>query len=120
MIDMPLHFILEGKIAKPTDFLTWAMWYETADRTVARTEIDNVVVSTVFFGLDFSFGSEEVPELFETMGRGAGRFQSALRDLGAGRRAARKICRDGQGRNGRSHARRRNHRLKQKSVSESG
>lgn len=62
-----MHYILDGKIAKPTDFLTWAMWYESANRTVARTEIDNVIVSTVFFGLDFSFGSEDVPELFETM-----------------------------------------------------
>jgi hypothetical protein len=67
MMPVPMHFILEGKIAKPTDFLTWAMWYSRADRTVARTEIGDVIVSTVFFGLDFSFGSENVPALFETM-----------------------------------------------------
>lgn len=67
MTELPLHYILEGKIAKPTDVLTWAMWYRTANRTVARTEINNVIVSTVFFGLDFSFGQEDVPKLFETM-----------------------------------------------------
>jgi hypothetical protein len=67
MFEIPMHYILEGKVAKPTDFLTWAMWYGSADRTVARTEIENVIVSTVFFGLDFSFGTETVPELFETM-----------------------------------------------------
>ena len=67
MTPLPMHFILEGKIAKPTDFLTWALWYGRADRTVARTQIDKIIVSTVFFGLDFSLGSESVPELFETM-----------------------------------------------------
>lgn len=67
MNEIPIHYILEGKLAKPTDFLTWAMWYENADRTVAQTILDNIIVSTVFFGLDFSFGKEIVPELFETM-----------------------------------------------------
>ena len=67
MIPLPVHYILEGKNIKAVDFLTWAMWYESAERTIARTEVGNVIVSTVFFGLDFSFGSENVPELFETM-----------------------------------------------------
>lgn len=67
LFDLPIHYILEEKLAKPVDFLTWAMWYQNADRTVARTDIDNVIVSTVFLGLDFSFGSENIPELFETM-----------------------------------------------------
>lgn len=67
MIDRAVHYILEGKSTRQTDFLTWAMWYERADRTVARTEIDNIIVSTVFFGLDFSLGGENVPMLFETM-----------------------------------------------------
>lgn len=67
MLDLPIHYILEGKIAKRVDFLTWAMWYQRADRTVAKTEVDDVTVSTVFFGLDFAWGEEDVPELFETM-----------------------------------------------------
>jgi hypothetical protein len=67
MTDRAIHYILEGKTTKQTDFLTWAMWYERADRTVARTEINNIIVSTVFFGLDFSLGDENVPMLFETM-----------------------------------------------------
>ena len=67
MFDLPNHYILEDKTVKQVDFLTWIMWYQQADRTIARTEIGNVIVSTVFFGLDFSLGSEEYPELFETM-----------------------------------------------------
>ena len=41
------------------------MWYETADRRVARTEIGGVAISTVFLGLDHGFGGEVL--LFETM-----------------------------------------------------
>jgi hypothetical protein len=67
MIDRAIHYILEGKNIKKTDFLTWALWYERADRTVALTEIDNIIVSTVFFGLDLSLGDENMPMLFETM-----------------------------------------------------
>ena len=67
MLDLPIHYILEGKIAKRVDFLTWAIWYRGANRTIACTEINNVIVSTVFFGLDFAWGEENVPELFETM-----------------------------------------------------
>lgn len=67
MFGLPIHYILREKIAVPVDFLTWAMWYQNADRMVARTKIDDVIVSTVFFGLDFSFGMEGAPELFETI-----------------------------------------------------
>jgi hypothetical protein len=67
MLDLPIHYILKDKTVKQVDFLTWIMWYQQADRTIARTQIGNVVVSTVFFGLDFSLGGEEYPELFETM-----------------------------------------------------
>lgn len=67
MFDLPIHYILEEKNIKRVDFLTWAMWYQGANRTIAWTEVDDVIISTVFFGLDFSFGIENVPELFETM-----------------------------------------------------
>jgi len=44
----------------------WAMWFETADRRVARTMLlDGSVVSTVFLGLDHQFGNGP-PLLFET------------------------------------------------------
>lgn len=60
-------FILEGKKPVPaSDLLSWARWFETAERHVAQTELGDVRVSTVFLGLDHSFGSGD-PLLFETM-----------------------------------------------------
>jgi hypothetical protein len=48
------------------DLLTWARWFETADRHVRLTEQGDVMVSTVFLGLDHSFSGDEAI-LFETM-----------------------------------------------------
>jgi len=49
------------------DLLTWAAWFETADRTVKKTSIsDGADVSTVFLGLDHQFG-DGPPLLFETL-----------------------------------------------------
>lgn len=64
---MTNKFILEGKTPVPAgDLISWGRWFETADRHVAQTEIGEVRISTVFLGLDHSFGSGE-PLLFETM-----------------------------------------------------
>lgn len=59
-------FILQGKTPVPADLMTWAKWFETADRKVAADEIGDVRISTVFLGLDHSFG-HGAPLLFETM-----------------------------------------------------
>lgn len=48
------------------DLLTWARWYETADRRVAEDVIGRARVSTVFLGLDHQYGVGP-PILFETM-----------------------------------------------------
>ena len=49
------------------DVLRWGAWMETADRIVRQTVIDeSLLVSTVFLGIDYSFGGPE-PVLFETM-----------------------------------------------------
>ena len=54
-------------VAEP-DVLTWAMWFQTADRTIGHAELrDDVVVSTVFLGLDHNFSRSGPPLLFETM-----------------------------------------------------
>lgn len=60
-------YILEGKTPKPIDSsLDWAMWYEKANRHVNKTELPgNIMVSTVFLGLDHGWNGELV--LFETM-----------------------------------------------------
>jgi len=61
-------FILDGQTpVECPDLIEWGQWMQTADRHVAKTKInDNVKVSTVFLGLDHSFG-EGPPLLFETM-----------------------------------------------------
>jgi hypothetical protein len=63
------QYILDGN-GKPViepDLMTWATWYEAADRSVAKDTLSNgTKVSTVFLGLDHSFGFG-VPLLWETM-----------------------------------------------------
>lgn len=61
-------YILRDKTVVPEpDLLTWGRWLETADRQVANTLVGDVRVSTVFLGLDHSFGDDRPPILFETM-----------------------------------------------------
>lgn len=61
------HYILDGHEPVAVSLLTWAKWFETVDRHVAKDVLNNgVTVSTVFLGLDHSFG-EGPPLLFETM-----------------------------------------------------
>ena len=52
---------------KKADLLPWARWYETADRQLAETRIEQTRISTVFLGLDHSFGLDGPPVLWETM-----------------------------------------------------
>ena len=63
-------FILdENNVAIPVDLLTWASWLEKAGdrRRVADTSItSDIRVSTIFMGLDHSWGRGK-PLIFETM-----------------------------------------------------
>ena len=62
------YFTLEdGEPVPAPDLIAWAEWFETADRDIAKTTIGDVLVSTVFLGLDHSFGEPGPPILFETM-----------------------------------------------------
>lgn len=65
------YYILAGRTPVPvTDTLTWATWFETANRRVAvsRSKLTPAYVSTVFLGLDHSWNLEGgTPILFETM-----------------------------------------------------
>lgn len=58
-------YILDGHTPVKCDMMTWARWFETADRHVRDTIQGDVRVSTVFLGLDHGFGGP--PLLFETM-----------------------------------------------------
>lgn len=63
------NYILDehGEPRLEPDIRKWAEWFETADRLVARTQIGDVLVSTVFLGSDYNFGGEGLPLPFETM-----------------------------------------------------
>ena len=63
---MSMHYILEDGRPVEAELLVWAKWFEEGERTVAKDEIGKVLVSTVFLGLDHSFGSGP-PVLWETM-----------------------------------------------------
>lgn len=67
----PVHgfYMLIGQTAVPVDdLMTWAEWFEHADRIVLRDELPGgVLVSTVFLGLDHGFTDGGAPILFETM-----------------------------------------------------
>ncbi|MEE8607179.1 MAG: hypothetical protein V3S55_06230 [Nitrospiraceae bacterium] len=60
-------YILEDKkpVLEP-DLLAWGRWFETADRHVAKTDVGEVHVSTVFLALDHNWG-DGPPLLFETL-----------------------------------------------------
>jgi hypothetical protein len=61
------HYILKGhEPVEEPDLLRWGKWFGTADRHVALSIQGDVRVSTVFLGLDYSFG-DGPPLLFETM-----------------------------------------------------
>lgn len=60
------HYILIGHDPVSTDPATWREWFQSADRVVARTEINpDTLVSIVFVGLDMGC-DPDTPLLFET------------------------------------------------------
>jgi len=61
------YYILDGHKTVKVDLMTWAKWFEKSeDRHVAREKIGDAEISTVFLGIDHSFG-QGPPMLFETM-----------------------------------------------------
>ena len=64
---MSLHYILDGKTPIAIDdILSWARYVGSATHHVALTKHGDIRVSTVFLGLDHSYG-DGPPLLFETM-----------------------------------------------------
>lgn len=60
------YILVDQKPVEVSDVLTWGEWFENADRHVAQTAVRGVRISTVFLGVDHSFG-DGPPMLFETM-----------------------------------------------------
>jgi len=70
MFAKPRYYKLHGRRALPcSDMLSWAKWFETADRRVAEDHpAEDCSVSTVFLGLDHNFDpTNPSPVLYETM-----------------------------------------------------
>ena len=66
---MSEYYILEDGKPKPvSDVLEWSQWYEAnrEGHIVAQTELSGARISTVFLGLDRSFG-EGPPLIYETL-----------------------------------------------------
>lgn len=66
---MPHQYILNGKEPIPCDdLIEWAKWFQTNERIVAQNKFpDDILVSTVFLGLDHNHAGAGKPILFETM-----------------------------------------------------
>jgi len=62
-------FILDGRQVIPTEsILEWGKCFQDSEkRIVARTEIGNITVSTVFLGVDHGWGPRSEGLVFETM-----------------------------------------------------
>jgi hypothetical protein len=62
------RYILDasGQPQECEDLFEWALWLETAERHIHDAKVGDSRVSTVFRGLDHSFGMGP-PLLFETM-----------------------------------------------------
>jgi len=61
------YYILDGKTVITCNLLEWAEWLKNADRTVKKTKIGEIKISTVFLGLDHNYSDEGPPLLFETL-----------------------------------------------------
>lgn len=73
-------YILQGKLAVPVDSIEeWARKFERSNRHVASTKVGGIWISTVFLGLDHSFGNGE-PQIFETMAFGGGDMRGLLQE----------------------------------------
>lgn len=60
-------YILRGREVVPVSLMEWAAWFATAtERHLAKTDVAGAHVSTVFLGINHSFGGGP-PLLFETM-----------------------------------------------------
>lgn len=64
---MGTYYILKDKKPVPVSFMEWVTWFERAERIIKQEEINGIKVSTVFLGMNHSFGYTPNPLVFETM-----------------------------------------------------
>ena len=63
------YYILDGHNPVPcNDLMEWGKWMGIANRIVSQEKVNGAKVSTIFLGIDHSFGGPNAaPKLFETM-----------------------------------------------------
>ena len=61
------YILVDKVVAEESDLIKWAKWMQTGNRTLSMLQKGDVRVSTVFLGLDYSFGEDGPPVLWETM-----------------------------------------------------
>jgi len=61
------YVLIEKKPYPVSDVIKWGKAFEKDSRRVAKTQVGNVDISTVFLGIDHGWGDNEEPILFETM-----------------------------------------------------
>jgi hypothetical protein len=73
------HYVLRGQTVVEGSLIEWsAMWKDPEKRRVARTQVAEANVSTVFLGIDHNFGGGR-PIFFETMIFGGSHDQDCWR-----------------------------------------
>lgn len=66
--NMSIYYILdENRNIIEADLNTWASWFGTADKHVKIDNINEIIISTVFLGLDYAYSFQHTPQIFETM-----------------------------------------------------
>ena len=66
--ERPYYYILRDGVPVPVSCEEWGSWFETANRVIERTTLeDGTVISTAFLGLDHAFGLQGEPVLYETL-----------------------------------------------------
>ena len=64
---MGKYYILKDKLPVEVDSMAWGKWFDTNKNKIIKQQvIKKVRISTIFLGLDHSFGGG-IPILFETM-----------------------------------------------------
>ena len=62
------YYVLDHNLEiQKADLLTWSKFFESDTRLIAKDQIGNARISTVFLGIDHSWGDKGPPVLFETM-----------------------------------------------------
>lgn len=61
-----MYYKLDGKIPIRCNNIEWSNLFERSNRIVAKTKKNDIVVSTVFLGIDHQYNNGP-PILFETL-----------------------------------------------------